>query len=303
MPRMDGFVVMEQLKPLIAKSIYLPVLVLTADMSRESKERSLSMGARDFLLKPFDATELLLRIHNLLETRSLYRAQQNLNEVLEERVSQRTRDLEHAQVEILARLARAAEFRDDDTGQHTQRVAHLCTLLASEIGLDEQKIDLLSRAAPLHDVGKIGISDLILLKPARLTPEEFAIVKMHAQIGATLLAGGASELVQMAETIALTHHERWDGGGYPRGLKGEEIPLEGRILAVADVFDALTNERPYKAAWPLDKAAEEIRRNGGTQFDPALVEAFAGLYERGLVDQLKLSYPAFELRAQRDAVA
>ena len=293
MPCLDGFGVMEQFRPYIEHNIYLPILVLTADMTSEAKERSLKMGARDFLLKPFDATELLLRIHNLLETRYLYRAQQDLNDVLEARVRERTRELDHSQVEILERLARAAEFRDDDTGQHTYRVANLCALIAREIGQTDEQIDLICRAAPLHDVGKIGISDLILLKPARLTPQEFEIVKTHAEIGAALLDGGASELVQLAEEIARTHHERWDGKGYPHGLTGSEIPLSGRIVAIADVFDALTNERPYKSAWPIEKAVEEIKNHSGTHFDPELIEAFERVCRRGFEIQNRKA----ELRA------
>jgi putative two-component system response regulator len=280
MPHLDGYAVMEQLRPHIAQCRYLPILVLTADMSTPARDKSLSMGAKDFLLKPFDITELLLRIHNLLETRFLYQEQQNQNEILEQRVQERTGELRQAQVEILERLARAAEYRDDDTGQHTQRVAQLAALIAQEFGLAPEHVELICKAAPLHDVGKIGISDLILLKPARLTPEEFDTIKTHPAIGAALLTGGASELIQLAENIAYSHHERWDGTGYPRGLRGEEIPLEGRILAIADVFDALTNERPYKKAWSPEQAREEIVRNAGTQFDPALVAAFERVFHQ-----------------------
>jgi PAS domain S-box-containing protein len=204
-------------------------------------------------------------------------ATDELNQVLEQRVQERTAELAHSQIEILTRLARAAEFRDDDTGQHTQRVGRTAALLAQALGFSSEQIALVCEAAPLHDVGKIAISDLILLKPGKLTNEEFALMKTHSPIGAELLSGGRSEVVRMAEDIAGSHHERWDGTGYPRGLAGEQIPLVGRILAVADVFDALTHERPYKAAWPAADAVAEIVRQSGSQFDPQVVEAFLGL--------------------------
>ncbi len=297
MPDLDGFQVMEQLKPSIPAGIYLPILVLTADISAQAKRKALAAGAKDFLTKPFDSTELLLRIWNLLETRFLHRQIQNQNQVLEHRVRERTAELEEAQVkilehveeversqlEVLERLARAAEFRDDDTGQHTQRVALAAALLARQLGLDEKQASLIQRTAPLHDVGKISISDLILLKPGKLTAEEFETIKTHAEVGGALLSGGRSELVQMAERIALTHHERWDGSGYPQGLQGEAIPIEGRILAIVDVFDALTHARPYKSAWPVEKAVAEIVSQSGRQFDPRVVEAFLTLPHEDLV--------------------
>jgi putative two-component system response regulator len=291
MPYLDGFEVMEQLKPVIPEQSYLPILVLTADASPEIKRRALAAGAKDFLTKPFDLSELLLRMRNLLETRFLHIQLQGQNQTLEIKVLERTADLasansqivqhakqvEESQIEVVERLARAAEYRDDDTGQHTQRVALAAALLARELGFTEEKVDLIQRAAPLHDVGKISVSDLILLKPGRLTDEEFAVMKAHAEIGAAMLAGGRSPLVQTAERIALTHHERWDGSGYPRGLSGEAIPIEGRLVAIADVFDALTHERPYKRAWSIDAAIAEITQASGRQFDPAVVQAFQSL--------------------------
>lgn len=291
MPGLDGFEVMGQLKSVIPVDCYLPILVLTADVSPETKSRALAAGAKDFLTKPFDSTELLLRIWNLLETRYLHLQLQNHNQDLEQKVSERTRDLEAArlkilkqvreveesQIEVLDRLARAAEFRDDETGRHTQRVALTAALLSRKMGMSDEEISLIQRAAPLHDVGKIAVSDLILLKPGKLTPEELETMKAHAKVGAELLAGGRSDLVQMAERIALTHHEHWDGSGYPQGLAAEEIPIEGRILAIADVFDALTHERPYKPAWPIEEALSEIASQSGRQFDPQAVESFLAL--------------------------
>ena len=191
----------------------------------------------------------------------------------------RTR-VEAAQLEVLERLARAAEYRDDDTGEHMMRVGDTAAGIAAELGLEEADIHLLRQAAPLHDVGKIGIPDSVLLKPGRLTPEEFDLVKTHCVIGSNILAGGQSPLVVMAEEIARTHHERWDGSGYPSGLSGPQIPLSGRVVAVADVFDALTNERPYKEAWSQEAALDEIRAQAGRQFDPQVVEAFMRVMAR-----------------------
>ncbi len=283
MPELDGFGVMEQLRHVIPANTYLPILILTADISAETKRRALGAGARDFLTKPFDATEALLRMQNLLETRSLHLQLKDQNHMLEERVAQRTAQLQESQFEVLQRLARAAEHRDDDTGQHTNRVGHFAAEIARRLGMTNSEIELLHAAAPLHDVGKIGIADSILLKPGRLTAEEFDIMKTHAVIGGNLLSGGQSELVKMAELIARTHHERWDGSGYPQGLRGEAIPLCGRIVALADVFDALTHERPYKQAWPVEQAAEEIKKQSGRQFDPLLVETFLQMMASGVV--------------------
>lgn len=274
MPIMDGFQVMDQLKPLISTEDYLPILVLTADIAKEAKIRALSMGAKDFLTKPFDQTEVLLRIENLLNTRFLHLQLRNQNELLEKNVMARTAELVEAQIEILERLAVASEYRDDVTGRHTRRVGRISELLAIEVGLPAAQVELIRLAATLHDVGKIGISEQILNKPGRLTPEEFEVMQAHTVIGGKLLSGGRSELTRMSEQIALTHHERWDGSGYPHGLKGEEIPIAGRIVALADVFDALTHARPYKEDWSLKDAIAEIQGLSGRQFDPRVVAAF-----------------------------
>jgi putative two-component system response regulator len=299
MPVRDGFGVLEELDNYFAEN-HLPVLVLTADVTAGAKRRSLSAGAKDFLTKPFDAVEVLLRVRNLLETRFLTLQLQDHNRYLEERVAQRTRELteayekqvmynaqleasrravEESQIEVLHRLAQAAELRDDDTGRHTHRVGELAARLAAKLNLETNRVELIRLAAPLHDVGKIGVSDTILLKPGRLTPEEFEVMKRHALIGGTLLAAGQSAFVRTAETIALTHHERYDGSGYPHGLAGEDIPIEGRILSVVDVFDALTHERPYKKAWTIEEAIDEIEKQSGKHFDPKVVRAFVELME------------------------
>jgi putative two-component system response regulator len=283
MPEMDGFDVMGQLAPLIPDGEFLPILVLTADMSPATKHRALAAGASDFLTKPFDTTELRLRINALIRTRFLHRQLQQQNVTLEEKVEERTRDLQQAQVEILDRLGRAAEWRDDDTGEHTSRVGLTASLLAEDLDLETGQIDLIRRAAPLHDVGKIGIPDSILLKPGKLTEEEFHTMKTHTLIGSAMLASGHSDLVRMAERIALTHHERWDGTGYPHQLVGDAIPIEGRIVAIADVFDALTHRRPYKKAWSVEEAVEEIISQSGRQFDPTIINAFKELPHDSLV--------------------
>jgi putative two-component system response regulator len=277
MPVLDGFAVLEQLAPFIPKDMYLPILILTGDIRFEARQRALSSGAKDFLLKPFDITEVLLRIKNLLETRYLYLLLQEQNQNLEVRVAARTRELEAARVEILQRLSDAAEYRDDDTGQHTKRVASIAVAIGRSMGLDHHTLELLRWSSPLHDVGKIGIPDSVLLKPARLTDAEMEVMKSHTTIGARILMGGQSPLVQMAETIALNHHERWDGKGYPRSLAGDEIPIEARLVAVADVFDALTHARPYRAAWTVEATRAEIERGLGTHFDPEITKVFLSL--------------------------
>jgi putative two-component system response regulator len=273
MPHLDGIGVMKQLAPHIPAGDYVPILVLTADILPAARQAALSIGARDFLTKPFDAAEVLLRIHNLLETRSLYVKLQNTNEMLEAKVMQRTQELEAAQFEMLERLALAAEYRDDDTGQHTQRVSRLAGIVARAAGLPEQQCDLIRRAAQLHDIGKIGIHDSILLKPGKLLPEEFAQMKSHTSWGAKILADSGFAIIRLAAEIAAYHHERWDGTGY-NGLSGEQIPLPARIVALADVFDVLTHSRPYKKAWPLEDVLAEIRSQAGRLFDPELVGVF-----------------------------
>jgi putative two-component system response regulator len=282
MPGLDGFGVLEAIRPQLTDGRYLPVLMLTADSSDETKRRALAGGVRDFLTKPFDATEALLRIENLLETRFLHEALHDQNQLLEQRVLERTRDLEAAQIEILQRLAAAAEFRDDDTGQHTHRVGQLAALLAVQLGLPAEQVELIRRAAPLHDVGKIGIPDAILLKPGRLTRAERRVMQAHATIGATMLAGGHSALVQAAERIARSHHERWDGAGYPDACAAVQTPVEARIVAVADFFDALTHDRPYRKAWSLAKTVAAIVAERGAHFDPAVVDALLAIQSNGV---------------------
>lgn len=279
MPPPDGYAVMEMMRERTGPSEFLPILVLTADSTPEAKQRALAGGATDFLTKPFDRVEVTLRIRNLLRTRRLYLEQQRTNDILDAKVHQRTAELAQTRDRALERLAVAAEIRDDDTGLHTNRVGVTAWLVAQAMGLPTDRIDLIGRTAGLHDVGKIGIPDRILLKPGKLTAEEFEEIKEHPQIGVLILGEDPHPLFASARIISMTHHERPDGKGYPRGLKGGEIPLDGRIVAVADVYDALTHERPYKEAWPVDRALEELQRCSGTQFDPEVLEAFMTVHE------------------------
>jgi putative two-component system response regulator len=293
MPSPDGFEVMQLLTERYATGRRFPVLVLTADASAATRERALSSGANDFLTKPFDRTEVRLRVQNLLSTHLLQLELESHNELLEQRVRERTSELEDARREILARLALAGEYRDDATHQHAQRVGRTAALLAQQLGLPEDDVELLRRAAPLHDIGKVGVPDTILLKPGRLTDDEFEVVKGHTVIGSRILAASVSSVLQAGEIIAGTHHERWDGGGYPAGLAGEDIPLAGRVVAVADVFDALTHRRPYKPAWTSERAVAEIHRVAGGQLDPGVVQAFDRLDPNSLLAPVeKLGFAA-----------
>ncbi|RYX85273.1 response regulator [bacterium] len=276
MAYLDGFEILIQLRE-FTQDDYVPILILSAETDPHARQRALSLGAMDFISKPFKVSEVLLRAQNFLHSRQMHLQLKAKNDLLEQLLSERTRLLEEAQIEMLERLANAAEYRDQETRDHTHRVSWLAVQMARKIGMPESQITLLRRAASLHDIGKIAVPDNILLKPARLTYDEFEIMKTHTEVGAQLLKDGRSEVIQMAETIAHTHHERWDGSGYPQGLKGEEIPLEGRIVALADVYDALSHERPYKKAWPREEIMSEIKAQCGRHFDPLVVDAFLDL--------------------------
>jgi putative two-component system response regulator len=265
---------MEQLTPLLPTEIFLPMLVLTGDGTTEGKRRALAQGAHDFLQKPFDVVEVRLRIRHLLQTRMLHLRLADQNLALEVRVLDRTRQWERAQQEMLQRLAAAGEARDDDTGRHTQRVGHLAGRVARAIGLSPATAGLIQQAAPLHDIGKIGVPDSVLLKPGKLSAEEFEVIKRHTVIGSRILADGECDVVRMAAAIARSHHEKWDGTGYPDRLAGEAIPIEARIVGLVDVFDALTHARPYRSAWPRQKVLEYIASQRGRHFDPAICDAF-----------------------------
>jgi len=292
MPHLDGIQILDLLQKSAPEGLALPVLMMTAMASPAVRLQALSRGAVDVLSKPFPVGEFALRVRNLLIIRMAVhdaidvaiRDAETQNRAIFDLLLDRTEELSssqlelrEAQLEVIARLARAGEQHDDETGQHTQRVAVTSGLLAQELKLDAEEVNIIQHAAPLHDVGKIGITDSVLLKPGRFTEQEYEIMRQHCVIGSQLLSGGRSEIVRMAECIALHHHEKWNGEGYPHGLAGDNIPIEGRILAVADVFDALTHARPYKKAWSVPDALAEIRRQSGQQFDPRIVTLFLQL--------------------------
>jgi putative two-component system response regulator len=279
MPQMDGIEVLRRLQLLLGPGEFVPMVMLTGDMSSAIRKEALANGAIDFVTKPFQVGEVLLRIRNLLQTRMLHRELRERNDQLEERVAERTQELEQARLDILYRLARAAEFRDDATGEHTRRVGRVADRIAGALGLGEEEAHTIGRAAMLHDIGKIGIPDSILLKPEALTPEEFDVIKQHTIIGRDILAGSPAPLLRTAERIAYSHHERWDGRGY-HGLCEDAIPLESRIVAVADSFDAMVNNRPYRRGCTVDTALEELKAQRGSQFDPDVLDAFIGLSTR-----------------------
>lgn len=287
MPEMNGFELMEKFNALGFEP-QPPVLVLTGQCDRQTRLQALRGGARDILPRPFDSDEVLSRVYNLLEMHLAHKLLKSYNTQLEAAVSDRTRKLLRTQAEIIQRLGYAAEFRDTETGEHTIRVGRYSQVLAKQIGLSSEEAEQILYAAPMHDIGKIGIPDAILLKPGRLNSEEWAVMKTHTTIGARILEGGSCQLLKSARAIALTHHERWDGSGHPHGLKGEQIPLHGRIVAVADVFDALTLYRPYKPAWSARDARKYIAEKSGSHFDPSLVSAFNDTWEQ--IDSIRIKY-------------
>ncbi len=266
MPGMDGYEVCRQLKS-DPRTKNIPVIFVTALGDIEDEALGFKIGAVDYITKPVSPPIVLSRVRTHL---SLY--EQNKN--LEEMVAKRTVELQHSRFEIIRRLGMAAEFRDNETGRHVLRIGFMAKILALAMGVEEREADIFLNASPMHDVGKIAIADSILLKPGLLSPEERKIMEEHAMLGAKLIGQHHDDLLAVAATAALTHHEKWDGSGYPQGLKGTDIPLIGRITAIADVFDALTSTRPYKEAWPIEKAVNLIKQESGKHFDPELIPVF-----------------------------
>ena len=266
MPGLDGLETCARLKanPLTAG---IPVIFVTAMAESQDEERGLSMGAVDYVTKPISPPIVLARIKTHL---ALHRQ----NQELEQRVRERTNELAQTRFEIIRRLGRAAEFRDNETGLHVTRMSHYSRLIAQSYCSDQAWIDLIYNAAPMHDVGKIGVPDGILLKPGQLTAEEWQIMRKHPEIGANILGDAANDVMIMSRDIAHSHHEKWDGSGYPRGLSGPDIPIAARVIAIADVFDALTTERPYKKAWTVQDAVTFMSQQADSHFDARLLECF-----------------------------
>jgi len=266
MPGIDGYETCTRLKK-DDKTKDIPIIFITAKKETEDVVQGFKVGGIDYIPKPFQQDEVCSRVRTHLELRELQKR-------LEHKVKERTQQLNESRLEIVGRLGKAAEYKDNETGMHVIRMSQFSELLARELGKDDHYCELILNASPMHDIGKIGIPDRVLLKPGKLDDDEWQIMKSHTTMGAEILSGGESELMKMSATIAITHQEKWDGSGYPEGLKGEEIPLEGRIVAIADVFDALTSVRPYKKAWTVEKAVELIEQESGKHFDPALVPLF-----------------------------
>lgn len=278
MPGVSGYEILKEFQARDSE-IPLPILVFCADSSQESRRHAIKLGASDFLTKPSDATELLLRVENCLRVRYMHQMLRKDHRELEAKIQHRTQELANARLETLECLAKAGEYRDDFTGEHTMRVGELSAAIAEHMHQEPGFVEMIRHAAPLHDIGKIGIPDAVLLKPGPLTEEEHDVMKQHVQFGAKILSQANSPILIMATEIALYHHERWDGNGYLRGLSGTEIPLPARIVSVADTFDALTNNRPYRKGISHGEAIEKIKAGTETLFDPEVVAAFVALME------------------------
>jgi putative two-component system response regulator len=276
MPVMDGFQVMEELRK-VEPDGYLPVLVITAHP--DHKLQALKAGARDFIAAPFELAEVLARVSNMLEVRLLHIEMKRYNESLQQRVRERTVELQDSYLQTIFTISRAAEYKDEDTGTHVQRISYYSRELAGRLGMDTQFSDTIFFSSPMHDIGKIGVPDHVLLKKATFTPDEWKVMKRHSAIGADIIGHHRrSAYLRMGAEIALSHHERWDGGGYPNGTRGEAIPLAARIMNICDVYDALRSKRPYKPAFDHSKSMDIIKngddRSRPGHFDPAVLSTF-----------------------------
>jgi putative two-component system response regulator len=294
MPKMNGFELTRKLK-MKEETRGIPIVIVTSLKDVEDRVRALDYGADDFLSKPVEKTELLARVKSLLKVKAYSDYLQQYQENLEKEVAIKTEKLEVAIEQIKAAsldtifcLSRAAEYKDEETGNHIKRVSEFAALVATKIGLDEETVHQLRYAAPLHDIGKIGIPENILLKPGKLNATEWEIMKLHTIIGGRILKGSETDYLKMGENIALTHHEKWNGKGYPNGLRADEIPIEGRITAIVDVFDAITTKRPYRSQISLNEAFQYIVKKKGIHFDPEIVDAFLGVKEDILSVKRKL---------------
>ena len=306
MPKLDGFEVTRRLKEDEDTRI-IPIVMVTALQEVQARVMALEVGADDFLAKPVDKTELRARVRTLLKVKAYNDHMRNYQQELEADVAKRTEELQQAfekiketSLETIYRLARAAEYKDEDTGAHILRMSHYSAAVARKLGLSEGEVEAILYAAPMHDIGKIGVPDRILLKPGKLNQDEWVIMKQHTTIGGCILERSSAEFIKLGETIALTHHEKWDGSGYPKGLEGEEIPISGRITAIADVFDALTSKRPYKEPFSVEKSFSIIKEGRGTHFDPQVVDAFFSITDAILAikEQFKSGDKPLFLRMQ-----
>ena len=281
MPELDGLEFIRLLRQIPGRQ-NVPILMITANDQKEIRYKALDLGANDFLTKPVDKVKFLARARNMLSLNLARRQLADRAEWLADAVRKATEEIIERERETVVRLSKAAEYRDPETGAHILRMARFSQLIARELGLSPEDQQLLLDAAPMHDIGKVGIPDKILLKPGRLDPDEFEIMKQHAIFGYRLLEGSASSVLQAGAEIAKGHHEKFDGSGYPLGLKGEQIPIFSRIVAVADVFDALTSERPYKRAWTVEAAVDFLKNGAGSHFDPRCVAAFLSVWDEVL---------------------
>jgi two-component system, response regulator RpfG len=284
MPNLDGIEFIRRFRVLPGHD-ETPVLMVTADHERDTRYAALDAGATDFLNKPIDSREFRSRVRNMLALQQSRKEIANRAQWLEIEVAKRTEEIVARELEMIMRLSRAAEFRDPETGAHIQRMSNYSRLIAEQLGLSAAEQDVILKASPMHDIGKIAIPDHILLKPGKLTDVEFEAMKRHAEYGYEILKNSRAPLLDKAAIIARSHHEKFDGSGYPFGLKGDDIPLHGRIVAVADVFDALTTERPYKKPWEIDRALDFLRHNSSSHFDPSCVDAFLARIDDALAIQ------------------